>query len=129
VNAYLALVRRSIRIAMTKALLEKESDMRNDPLPLHDPGGLGIFDLMAKGLVPPPFRPRPSARWARHESPVPAAAEQVPAPRRGLMSRLERWFWTWRQRELEAYLAQATDVHDLEARIRRLERDPLHPYY
>ena len=30
--------------------------MRNDPLPLHDPGGLGIFDLMAKGLVPPPFR-------------------------------------------------------------------------
>jgi len=103
--------------------------MRNDPLPLHNPGGLGIFDLMAKGLVPPPFRPTPFVRWDRHDSPVPAAAEHVATPKRSWMDRLGRWFWTQRQRDLEAYLAQAADVHDLEARMRRLERDPLHPYY
>jgi hypothetical protein len=103
--------------------------MRNDPLPLHDPGGLGIFELMAKGLVPPPFRLTPSARWDRYDRPAPEKARPISAPKRGLMDRLERWFWTRRQRDLEAYLAQSSDVHDLEARIRRLERDPLHPYY
>jgi len=103
--------------------------MRNDPLPLHDPGGLGIFDLMAKGLVPPPFQPTPSARWDRSYSPAPAGTEPVSAPKRGLMDRLGRWFWTRRQRNLEAYLAQSSDVHELEARIRILERDPQDPYY
>ena len=103
--------------------------MRNDSLPFHDPGGLGIFDLMARGLVPPPFRPTPSGRWDRHDSPAPTQAQPVSAPKPRLMQRLERWFWTWRQRELEAYLAQSMDVHDLEARIRKLERNPLHPYY
>ena len=103
--------------------------MRNDPLPLHDPGGLGIFDLMAKGLVPPPFRPAPFAYWNRDDSPAPVTPEQAVAPKRGLMDRLGRWFQTRRQRDLEAYLAQSSDVHDLEARIRRLERDPVHRYY
>ena len=83
--------------------------MRNDPLPLNDPGGLGIFAVMARALAPPPFQPA--------------------APRRGLMERLENWFWTQRQRDIEAYLAQATDLHDLEARIRDLERNRIHPYY
>jgi Protein of unknown function (DUF3563) len=105
--------------------------MRNDPLPLDDPGGLGIFDLMAKGLVPPPppFRPTPYARWDRNDTPAPEGPEQALAPKRGLLGRLGRWFRSRRQRDLEAYLAQSSDVHDLEARIRRLERDPRHPNY
>ena len=103
--------------------------MQNNSSPFHDLDGLGIFDLMAKGLVPPPFRPTPPARWDRYDSPLPVEAATKSASKRGLMDRLERWFWTRRQRDLEAYLAQSTDVHDLEARIRKLERDPLHPYY
>jgi hypothetical protein len=103
--------------------------MLNDPFPLHDPGGLGIFDLMAKGMVPHPFRPTASAHWEQYDSPVPAKPEQGSAPKRGVMERLEQWFWTRRQRDIEAYLAQSSDIHDLEARMRKLERESLHTYY
>jgi Protein of unknown function (DUF3563) len=111
--------------------------MRNDSFPLHNPGGLGIFDVMAKALTPPPFQPDFHRRWDRHDpvvtaTPAKASApvsKQVPEPRRGLMERLELWFWARRQRDLEAYLARSADIHDLEARIRDLERDPSHPYY
>ena len=40
-----------------------------------------------------------------------------------LFASLDRWLWKQRQRETEAWLAQASDVHDLEARIRHLERN------
>jgi len=40
-----------------------------------------------------------------------------------LFANLDRWLWKQHQRETEAWLAQATDVHDLEARIRHLERN------
>ena len=40
-----------------------------------------------------------------------------------LFANLDRWLWKQRQRETEAWLAQAVDVHDLEARIRHLERN------
>jgi len=124
------LVRRNNRIVQLQAhYFEQESNMRNDTLPVHDPGGLGIFDLMAKGLVPPAFRPTSDDGGDRHDSPNSTKAEPAPPPRRRLLHRLERWFWARRQRDLEAYLAQSTDVHDLEARIRELERDPLHPYF
>jgi hypothetical protein len=48
---------------------------------------------------------------------------------RGWLDQFDRWLWAVRQREVEAYLAQATDVFDLEARIRALERDFPRPYY
>ena len=40
-----------------------------------------------------------------------------------LFANLDRWLWKQRQRETEAWLAQAVDAHDLEARIRHLERN------
>jgi hypothetical protein len=43
-------------------------------------------------------------------------------PKRGLFDRLDEWFWRLGQRELEARLADATDIHDLEMRIRAIER-------
>ena len=119
--------------------------MRNDPLPLSDPGGLGIFAVMAGALTPLPFQPDYRARREIRERAMPAVPRKVSkptrtdprtptdaepaAPRRGLVERLEHWFWTQRQKDLEAYLAQSTDIHDLEARIRDLERNPIHPYY
>jgi hypothetical protein len=45
------------------------------------------------------------------------------------LERLDHWFWRQQQRAVEAYLAKATDVYDLEARIRALERNVPHPYY
>ena len=41
--------------------------------------------------------------------------------RGGLLARLESWIWRQQQREREAYLAEATDIADLEARMRVLE--------
>ncbi len=40
-----------------------------------------------------------------------------------LFASLDRWLWKQHQRETEAWLARAVDVHDLEARIRHLERN------
>ena len=31
--------------------------------------------------------------------------------------------------DLEAYLARASDIHDLERRMRYVERNGVHPYY
>jgi len=39
-------------------------------------------------------------------------------------ARLEMWSWQRQMREQEAYLAQATDLADLEARMRDLDGDP-----
>lgn len=40
----------------------------------------------------------------------------------GWLDRLDRWLWAGHQREVEAYLAGASDVCELEARQRALER-------
>ena len=46
-----------------------------------------------------------------------------------IFARLERWLWNARQRELERALASATDVTEVEARLRAHERALLHRYY
>lgn len=47
---------------------------------------------------------------------------QSEEPKRGLLERLDQWFWRLEQRALEQRLAGATDVYDLEVRIREIER-------
>jgi len=42
--------------------------------------------------------------------------------KRGFFDRMDAWFWRLEQRELEARLAEATDIYDLEVRIRAIER-------
>jgi hypothetical protein len=95
---------------------------------LDDVGGLDIFILMARALTPPGMTPEPGAYRDRYDVPAVAPVKPLP-PKRGWMERLDRWFWRHRQRDLEAYLAQSSDIYDLETRIRALERDFLHPYY
>ena len=89
----------------------------------HD--DLGVFALMAtalaiKPLGADPVEPRPRAPDT-HKT-------EVRPPRRGLLERLDHWFWTHEQRERETYLAKSTDVYDLEARIRDLERGVMYRY-
>lgn len=43
-------------------------------------------------------------------------------PRRGFLARLEATLWRQEQERREAWLAQSTDVFDLERRIRLLDR-------
>jgi hypothetical protein len=80
---------------------------------------LDVFALMASALAPPTRSEWPSER--QQHVPEPAAAENAPA-RRGLLERLDHWFWRHEQRAMEAHLAKSTDIYDLEKRIRDLER-------
>ena len=118
--------------------------MRNDSFPLHDPAGLGIFLVMARALAPAPFQPDFRARWNSSEpgpraSPArdakPDAGQEsqatsvAAAPRKlRFLERLDRWFWAQQQRDIEAYLARSADIHDLEQRMRNLERSAWHRY-
>ncbi len=53
---------------------------------------------------------------------VPEGVDPAIARPRNILERLDRWFWKQQMRETEAYLAQAKDIFELEARMRRLER-------
>jgi len=100
--------------------------MQTRQLSMTDPAGLGLFPLLAKVLTHP-ARPA-DAFEPRAESGV-SASQSTPVRRRGFLERLDRWFWAQQQRDLEAYLARATDVYDLEARIHAIERNKSIPYY
>jgi hypothetical protein len=98
---------------------------------------------MARALAPTPFQPDFRARYPSESEPrrspvrepKPDAGEKAgttnacPAPRKiGFLERLDRWFWAQQQRDLEAYLAQSADIHDLEQRMKNLERSAWHRY-
>ena len=65
----------------------------------------------------------PRAELAEHPEPSPGVPEgEREDAKPGLLDRLDHWFWTLEQRELEARLAEATDIYDLEQRMREIER-------
>ena len=89
------------------------------------PDDLNVFALMAKALTLQPLGHDPM----EHGDHAPSPPAPVPAPpRRGLLERLDAWFWRRDQRALEAYLATSKDIYDLEAKIRDLERGALYRY-
>jgi len=77
---------------------------------------MSLFTLLASALTMQPMGFDSPA----HPHSVPATSRE--GPRRGWLERLDHWFWTREQRATEAHLAAATDIYDLEARIRALER-------
>jgi hypothetical protein len=93
---------------------------------MTDPAGLGVFPLLAKALT---FPARQANALGHREAVAAPASATTPVRRRGFLERLDRWFWAQQQRDLEAYLARATDVYDLEARIHAIERNKSIPYY
>ena len=100
--------------------------MRTHPLSINDPAGLGLFSVIAKALT---FPSPQAGSFERRDAALPPVPEKTSVHRRGLLERLEYWFWAQQQRDLEAYLSKATDVYDLEARIRAVERNKSIPYY
>jgi hypothetical protein len=65
------------------------------------------------------------AEFVQRESSIESKVATPVAPRAGwlrrAMDRLEQWSWERQIRSQEAYLSQATDLCDLEARIRTLD--------
>jgi len=51
-----------------------------------------------------------------------AAAASRPARATNWLDRLDQWAWRQTHKQREAYLAQSTDLADLEHRLRALER-------
>jgi len=100
--------------------------MQTRQLSMTDPAGLGIFSLLAKALT---FPARQAKAFEDRGAVAAAASATTPVRRRGFLERLDRWLWAQQQRDLEAYLAKATDVYDLEARIHTIERNKSIPYY
>ena len=100
--------------------------MRTHHLSMNDPTRLGLFPLLAKARL---FQSPPATATERPEAVDQRAPTRPPEHRRGFLARLEYWFWVQQQRDLEAYLSKATDVYDLEARIRMIERNKSIPYY
>jgi len=67
----------------------------------------------------------------QHKAPTaPAALPSKRTPLSGTLQRwteaLDNWFYRQRVKDREAYLAQSSDIFDVERRMRELER---HPYY
>jgi len=116
--------------------------MRNESFPLRDPVA-SVFLVMAHALAPAPFQPDSRGRWERvgRIAPLPSQPERgapdrvddtsgkpaLPVRRKaGFLERLDRWFWAQQQRDLESYLARSADIHDLEQRMRNIERSAWH---
>lgn len=94
--------------------------MQRIRMPIDD---FGVFALMVSGLATQVTAPAtqvtaPDERGRASNAP----AADPTQPHRGWLDRLEHWFWKREQQAREAYLAEATDIYDLEVRIRALER-------
>jgi len=85
------------------------------------PGVIGVLADALGGLPP-----GGGARTIRPGFPARATA---PARSAGIWLRLDRWFQQRRLCDDEAFLAAASDVHDLERRMRRLEQGAGGRYY
>ena len=84
-----------------------------------DHGFVSLLATMMHGAMIAPVA-------GRLRGPNPAAAESAAKPAVGWLERFDRWAARQRQRDRERYLARSTDIFELEARIRELER---RPYY
>jgi hypothetical protein len=91
--------------------------MRATDIPIDKEGALGLCRLLLRDATSP-----------KALDAAPRAGNAVAPPPRGLtlFERFDRWTARTRQRDRERYLAEASDVFELEARIRELER---RPYY
>lgn len=85
--------------------------MRATTHPTIDPGFITLCIKMAQttfsDVMPPESDAAPASR---------------PHPKPGLLSRLDDWFYRQQLNARESYLAESTDIFDLECRMRDLER-------
>lgn len=110
------------------AAIRKECPMERTRNPLDD---LGVFAAMATApLIANAIltanalsaEPEQDDRHADRDAGANAGEDGSVGPKRGWFDRIDEWFWKLEQRELEERLAAATDIYDLEARMRAIER-------
>jgi len=80
-----------------------------------------LFSLMANAMSTQPLF-GDSARVNERDARAHPPARDPHSLRRGLLDRLDHWFWKLEQRALEEQLSASTDIYDLEVRIREIER-------
>ena len=85
--------------------------MHASDIPVDQEGAVGLCRILLRA---------PQAGSAPIDGPDCSLA----ARRLSLLERFDRWVARMQQRDRERYLAQATDIYDLERRIRELERCP-----
>ena len=79
-----------------------------------------LTEALSGSPSPREFRRQGDTRPANSVAAAPATFR--PAVRRGLVDRLDHWFWTQRQRSFERELGRCTDIYELEAKMRAFER-------
>ena len=87
-------------------------------------GLMATAPLMANALLTAnAISAAPDAEFREDREPAGSRPEgESQASKLGLLERIDHWLWRLEQREIEARLAEATDIYDLEVRIRELER-------
>jgi hypothetical protein len=63
-----------------------------------------------------------------HPDDPPSQEAQAPRAKRSWLDRLDQWLWRHEAQAREAYLAQSSDLADLERRLRALEGRPMAHY-
>jgi hypothetical protein len=113
------IVQRAIRaVPVTRRLSgDQEHPMRNDYPPLYDNTLTGVLARLTHGILLDANQRAQQDSAARAN----AAANSFSKPSSWL-DRLDTWFWKQEMKRHEAFLAQSTDVFDLERRMRMLER-------
>ena len=99
--------------------------MRTDHPPLYDNTLTGVLARLTHGILLDANQraqlDRAKRASASDGSFVDSFANSV-AKSRSWLSRVDTWFWKQEMKRREAFLAQSTDIFDLERRMRMLER-------
>jgi len=102
--------------------------MRTNNPPLYDTSFIGVMTRLTHGILLD-ANERAMRDGMRADPPAgsptsrPAGAPASTRVRSGnWLDRLDSWFWKQEMKSREAFLAQSTDVFDLEQRMRCLER-------
>ena len=95
--------------------------MRNDYPPLYDNTLTGVLARLTHGILLDANQRAQQDSAARANASANSFGNSFSRPSRWL-ARLDTWFWKQEMTRHEAFLAQSTDVFDLERRMRMLER-------
>jgi Protein of unknown function (DUF3563) len=91
--------------------------MTTRDIPFHTSPFAHLASLVSEALR----GPTPGSRGSAPEMPA--------RSRSSWLERLDHWLWDQRQRDTEAYLAQSSDLADLERRLRDIDRHIASRYY
>ena len=86
---------------------------------VNEPGFIALCIELAQATFAKDMPAQPGSK-------IPAKRPSPIAEPRRFLAAVDNWFYRRQLQEREAYLAQSTDIFDLEQRIRHLER---RPYY